>query len=65
MNLEAISENTFKKIIKDAVKDALEQEMAKLRLLVAPYVSDEEQREIEKTYKAPSKQIGKTLLLHE
>jgi hypothetical protein len=65
MNLEAISENTFKKIIKDAVKDALEEEMEKLRLLVAPYVSDEEQQEIEKAYKAPSKQIGKTLLLQE
>ena len=65
MNLEAISENRFKKIIKDAVKDAMEDEMAKLRLLVVPHVSNEEQQEIEKTYKAPSKQVGKTLLLQE
>ncbi len=65
MNLEAISENESKKIKKDAVNDALEEEMAKLHLLVAPYVSDEEQQEIERLYKKPSKQIGKTLLLQE
>jgi len=65
MNLEALSENKFKKIVKDAVRDALEEEMAKLRLLIAPYISDEEQKEIEKGYKRPSKQIGKTLLLQE
>ena len=49
----------------NAVKDALEEEMVKLRLLMAPYISDEEQKEIEKDYKKPSKQIGKTLLLQE
>ena len=61
----ALSENKFKKIVKDAVRDVLEEEMMKLRLLIAPYISDEEQKEIEKDYKKPSKQIGKTLLLEE
>jgi len=65
MNLEALSENKFRKIVKDAVKDAMEEEMAKLYLLIAPYISDEEQKEIERTYQKPSKQIGKTLLLQE
>jgi hypothetical protein len=58
MNLETLSENKFKKI----VKDALEEEMMKLRLLIAPYISAEEQREIEKVYKKPSKQIGGVFL---
>jgi hypothetical protein len=39
--------------------------MAKLRLLIAPYISDEEQKEIEASYKKPSKRTGKTLLLQE
>lgn len=65
MNLEALSETKFKKIVKDAVRDVLEEEMVKLRLLIAPYISDEEQKEIEKDYKKPSKQIEKTLLLQE
>ncbi len=38
MNLEAINENRFKKIIKDAVQDVLQTEMAKLRLLIASYL---------------------------
>jgi hypothetical protein len=64
MNLEALSENKFRKIVKDAVKDAMEEEMAKLHLLIAPYISDEEQKEIEKRYQKPSRQIGKTLSLN-
>jgi hypothetical protein len=65
MDLEALSESKFRKIVKDAVKDAMEEEMAKLHLLMAPYIADEEQKEIVRTYQKPSKQIGKTLLLQE
>ncbi len=65
MNLEAINENRFKKIIKDAVQDVLQTEMAKLRLLIASYISEEEQKEIVASYKKPSKRTGKTLLLEE
>lgn len=60
MNLEAINESKFKKIVKDAVRDVLEKEMAKLRLLLAPYIPDEEQKEIEASYKKPSKRIRQT-----
>jgi len=64
---QATNNKNFKKDLRlsGQIKDALEDEMAKLRLLVVPYVSDEEQQEIEKTYKAPSKQVGKALLLQE
>jgi hypothetical protein len=65
MNLETINESKFKKIIKDAVQDVLEKEMAKLRLLIASYLSDEEQKEIEASYRKPSKRTAKTLLLQE
>ena len=36
-----------------------------MRLLFAPYVSDEEQKEIEKSYGKPSKEIARTLVLEE
>jgi hypothetical protein len=65
MNLETLTENKFKKIVKDAVKDVMKEEMAKLHLLIAPYISYEEQQEIERTYQKPSKQTGKTVLLQE
>jgi len=65
MKIDAINEVKLKNIIKDAVRDVLEEEMIKLRLLFAPYISDEEQREIEKNYRQPSKDVARTLTLEE
>ena len=65
MKLDAIDETKLKDIVKDAVRDVLEEEIIKLRLLFAPYISDEEQREIEENYKEPSKEITRTLTLEE
>ncbi|GAI79459.1 unnamed protein product [marine sediment metagenome] len=39
--------------------------MIKLRLLFAPYISGEEQREIEENYRKPSKDVARTLTLEE
>ena len=65
MELEAIDEAKLKVIVKDAVRDVLQEEVMRLRLLFAPYISDEEQREIEENYKGPSKEITRTLTLEE
>jgi len=65
MKIDAIDEVKLKNIIKDAVRDVLEEEMIKLRLLFAPYISDEEQREIEENYSEPSKDVARTLTLEE
>ncbi len=65
MKIDAINEVKLKNIIKDAVRDVLEEEMIKLRLLFAPYISDEEQREIEENYRQPSKDVARTLTLEE
>jgi hypothetical protein len=51
--------------VKEAVKDALEDEIMKMRLLFAPYVSDEEQKEIERSYGKPLKEPARTLILEE
>lgn len=65
MKLDAIDEAKLKDIVKEAVRDVLEEEIIKLRLLFAPYISDEEQTEIEENYKEPSKEIARTLILKE
>ena len=65
MKIDAINEVKLKNIIKDAVRDVLEEEMIKLRLLFAPYISDEEQKEIEENYRQPSKDVARTLTLEE
>ncbi len=65
MRFDIADEDKLKDIIKDAVKDVFEDEMMKLRLLLIPYVSDEEQREIEESYGEPSKEVTSTLVLEE
>lgn len=63
MTFEISSEAKLRQIVKEAVKDALDEEILKLQLLLAPYVSDEEQDEIERNYGEPSKDIARTLIL--
>lgn len=65
MTLEISSEAKLRQIVKEAVKDALDEEILKLRLLLVPYVSDEEQDEIERNYGEPAKDIARTLILKE
>jgi len=65
MRFDIANEDKLKDIIKDAVKDVFEEEIMKLRLLLIPYVSDEEQREIEESYGEPSKEVTSTLVLEE
>ena len=65
MKFEIANENRLKDIIREAVRDVLEEEMMKVKLLLAPYVSDEEQREIEESHGEPSKQVARTLILEE
>jgi len=65
MNLEVYNETKLRQIVKEAVRDALEEELLKLRLLLAPYISDEEQEEIEKSYGEPSNDVSRSLVLED
>jgi len=60
-----IDEIILKKIIKEAVRDVLDEEIIKLQLLFAPYISEKEQKEIEKKYKKPSTEVARTITLKE
>jgi hypothetical protein len=48
-----ISKKDLKILIKESVKEVLEQEMIRLRALMLPYVSNAEQKDIERRYKKP------------
>ena len=65
MKVEIADENRLKDLIREAVRDVLEEEVMKVKLLLTPYVSDEEQREIEESYGQPSKEVARTLVLGE
>ena len=60
MKVEIDDEIKLRNIIKDAVRDVLEEEIG--RLLIMPYVSDEEQKEIEESYGKPSGVVSGTFI---
>lgn len=54
----------LKKEIKKVIVETIQQEMMKLRGDLLPYISNEEQKDIEKLYKKPSFIVGKTKKAH-
>ena len=55
-----LSEKKIKALVREEVQGALKAEFMKLRALAAPFVSDAEQRDIERRYKAPSQKVAAT-----
>lgn len=48
-----INESELRNMLKEIVKEVIEEEMIKIRLMLVSYVSDEEQKEIKEVYKEP------------
>lgn len=55
-----LNERQLKKFIKESVQEAIDSEVMKIRSIFIPFVSDKEQKEIEKTYGRPTRQISRT-----
>lgn len=55
-----IPKKELKTVVKESVREVLEQELMKLRVLLSPSVSKKEQRDIEKRYGKPSRRVAKT-----
>ena len=60
MTTIAIPKKELKAIVKESIREVIEQEFFKLRTSFFPFVSSKEQKEIEKRNK-PSRDIAKTL----
>jgi len=56
-----ITSNKLKNLIKESLKEVLEVELMKLRADLMPYVSEREQKEIEKLYRKPTRKIAKSI----
>jgi len=56
-----IPRKELKTIVKESVREILEQESMKFRALLFPLVSQKEQRDIEKRYGKPSRKIAKSI----
>ena len=61
MGTITIPKKELKAIIKESIREILEQESMKFRALFMPLVSQKEQRDIEKRYGKPSRKIAKSI----
>ena len=50
-----VDEGKLYEIVKKAVSDVVKEEVAKLRLQLIPYVTDEEMKEMEELFGSPEK----------
>ena len=60
MTTITIPKKELKTIVKESVREILEQDSMKFRALFMPLVSQKEQRDIEKRYGKPSRKIAKS-----
>jgi len=56
-----IPKKELKAAIKESVREVLNQELMKLRALLLPFVSQKEQRDIEKRYGKPVRRVAKSI----
>lgn len=56
-----IPKKELKTVVKESVREVLNQELMKFRALLLPFVSQKEQKEIEKRYGKPARQIAKSI----
>ena len=55
-----LTEKKIKNIVKESISEVLDSKLLKLGAVFFPHVSKKEQREIEKLYKTPSKNVSKS-----
>jgi hypothetical protein len=61
MDTITIPKTKLKAIVKESMREVLEQELMNFRALLLPSVSQKEQKDIEKRYGKPSHDIAKTI----
>ena len=57
----SIPKKELKTIVKESIREILEQESMKFRALLLPFVSQKEQKDIEKRYGRPSRKVAKSM----
>jgi hypothetical protein len=55
------SEKELKAIIKESIREILGEETMKMKALLLPFVSQKEQKDIEKRYGKPSRKVAKSM----
>ncbi|KKS43743.1 MAG: hypothetical protein UV05_C0022G0006 [candidate division CPR1 bacterium GW2011_GWA2_42_17] len=60
MDILTISKKELKLAVQESVREALAKELAPLRAMFFPFVSDKEQRDIERRYDKPLRKSAKS-----
>ena len=55
-----ITESKLRNLFRETLKEVLTSEFMKLRADLFPFVSDKEQKEIERLYRKPSRKVTKS-----
>jgi len=58
-----LQKSELKTAIREGVREALADELAHIRAMLLPYVSEREQMDIEKRYGKPARKIAKTVTI--
>jgi hypothetical protein len=61
MNTITIPKKELKAMVKESLREVFIQELMKFRALLLPFVSQKEQKEIEKLYGKPTRKVAKTI----
>jgi hypothetical protein len=61
MDTITIKKDELKTMIQESVREVISEEIMKFRALLVPFVSQEEQSEIETEYDSPTREIAKTI----
>lgn len=60
---QLITPRRLKTMVKESVKEVFDAELMKLRSTILPFISEQEQKDIERRYKKPSHRVAKTYTL--
>lgn len=62
MTTLAVSKKEFKNVIRESIREALASELAQIRAAFLPFVSDNEQKDIERRYGKPTRKAAKSFI---
>lgn len=62
MTTLAVSKKEFKSVIRESIREVLASELAQIRAAFLPFVSDNEQKDIERRYGKPTRKAAKSFI---
>ena len=62
MTTLAVSKKEFKSVIRESIREALASELTQIRAALLPFVSDNEQKDVERRYGKPTRKTSRSYI---